>query len=167
LIGNDNAAHLEAGEGQAMNKAFVREPEPDGRAFCPLCGSLGSPVEHAVLDRHIRPTARGLVGDAAWFCSFPRCDAAYFNLFNAVVRVEELNEPVYPKDLDAPICACFGLNYDDVAADAAAGTPTRIRTNLARAKTAARCEELAADGRSCLGAIQELYQRLREERSVQ
>ena len=67
-----------------MNKAFVREPEPDGRAFCPLCGSLGSPVEHAVLDRHIQPASRGLVGDSAWFCSFPRCDAAYFNLFNAV-----------------------------------------------------------------------------------
>lgn len=150
-----------------MNKAFVREPEPDGRAFCPLCGSLGSPVEHAVLNRHIRPASRGLVGDSAWFCSFPRCDAAYFNLFNAVVRVEELNVPVYPKDLDAPICACFGLDYDDVAADAAEGTPTRIRANLAQAKTAARCEELAADGRSCLGAIQELYQRLREEQGVQ
>ena len=77
-----------------------------------------------------------------------------------------MNAPVYPKDLDAPICACFGLDYDDVAADAAEGTPTRIRANLAQAKTAARCEELAADGRNCLGAIQELYQRLREEQGV-
>jgi hypothetical protein len=151
----------------AMNKAFIREPEPDGRAFCPVCGSLGSPVERAVLDRHIRPEARGMLGDAAWFCGFARCDAAYFNLFNAVVGVAELIVPVYPKDLDAPICACFGLNYDDVAADAAAGTPTRIRANLRRAETAARCEELAADGRSCLSSIQELYQRLRKEREDQ
>lgn len=143
-----------------MNKAFVREPEPDGRAFCPLCGSLGSPVEHGVLDRYVRPESRGTLGDSGWFCAFARCDAAYFNLFNAVVSVGELVTPVYPKDLDAPICGCFGLNYDDVAADAAEGTPTRIRANLARAKTEARCELLAADGRSCVGALQELYMKL-------
>jgi hypothetical protein len=147
-----------------MNKAFVREPEPDGRAFCPLCGSLGYPVDRAVLDRFIRPDARSTLGDAAWFCGFARCDAAYFNLFNAVVGVEELNQPVYPKDLDAPICACFGLTYDDVAADAAEGTPARLRANLARAKESARCEALAADGRACAGALQELYMKLVAER---
>ena len=27
-----------------MNKAFVREPDFDGRAFCPRCGALGLPV---------------------------------------------------------------------------------------------------------------------------
>lgn len=145
-----------------MNKAFVREPEPDGRAYCPRCGSLGVPVEHGTLDAHILPKFRNKVGDAAWFCGFPRCDAAYFNLFGVVVSIEELNAPVYPKDLDAPICACFGLNYDDVAADAAEGVPVRIRANLARSESdEARCETLAADGRNCMSAIQELFIRLR------
>ena len=145
-----------------MNKAFIREPEPDGRAFCPRCGSLGVPVEYGPLDAHILPEFRNKVGDFAWFCAFPRCDAAYFNLFDAVVSIAELNGPVYPKDLDAPICPCFGLTYDDVAADAAEGTPRRIRENLARSQSdEARCESLAPDGRNCITAVQELYVRLR------
>ena len=55
--------------------------------------------------------------DAAWFCAFPRCDVAYFNLFGGVVLMDELKAPVYPYDPNAPICACFGLTYDDVEAD--------------------------------------------------
>lgn len=145
-----------------MNKAFVREPEPDGRAFCPRCESLGVPVEHGTLNTHIRSEFRNKVGDSAWFCGFLRCDAAYFNLFGVVVSIEELNAPIYPKDLDAPICACFGLGYDDVAADAADGVPVRIRENLALSQSDdARCETRAADGRSCISALQELYIRLR------
>ena len=149
-----------------MNKAFIREPEPDGRAFCPRCGSLGVPVEHQTLDAHIRAEFRNKLGDSAWFCGFPRCDSAYFNLFGAVVPIEELQTRVYPKDLDAPICACFGLNYDDVAADAAEGAPRRIRENLARSQSSeARCETLAPDGRNCIGAVQELYVRLRNKQT--
>jgi len=84
--------------------------------------------------------------------------------FDAVVLTSELKAPVYPKDLDAPICACFGLNYDDVEADVAAATPTRIRDLLAKFKTsAAHCDTLAPNGRSCIGAVQELYMKLRAQ----
>jgi hypothetical protein len=146
----------------AMNKAFVREPDFDGRAFCPRCGSLGLPVEHGPLDRHIRPEFRDALGDTAWHCSFPRCDVAYFNLFDAVVVLDELKAPIYPFDLDAPICACFGMTYDDVQADVDEGQPTRVRELLAKSKSPeARCELLAADGRCCMTAVQELYMRLR------
>jgi hypothetical protein len=145
-----------------MNKAFVREPDFDGRAFCPRCGTLGLPVEHGPLDRYVRPESRGKLGDTAWFCNFPHCDVAYFNLFEAVVLVDELRQPVYPFDLDAPMCACFGLSYDDVAADARDEKPLRIRELHAKSQTPeARCEELAADGRCCMGVVQELYMRLR------
>jgi hypothetical protein len=146
-----------------MNKAFVREPESDGRAFCPRCGSLGLPVEHGPLDEHIRPEARNKLGDTAWYCGFPRCEVAYFNLFDAVVLLEELKAAVYPHDLNAPICACFGLGYDEVEADVRDGRPTRIRELLAKSQSpAAQCERLAADGRCCLPTVQELYMRLRE-----
>jgi hypothetical protein len=149
-----------------MNKAFIREPEDDGRAFCPRCRSLGVPVEAATLDTHIRRESRGKMHDSAWFCAFPRCDVAYFNLFDAVVTMDELRAPVYPYDVNAPICACFGLTYDDVEADVEEGTPTRIRELFAKSKTpGARCEVLAADGRSCIGAVQELYMRLRSQQA--
>lgn len=145
-----------------MNKAFVKEPEFDGRAYCPRCGTLGSPVGTGPLDTHIRAQSRMKMQDAAWFCGFPRCDVAYFNIFEAVVTIDELKHPVYPKDLDAPICVCFGLTYDDVEADVADPQPTRIRALLAKSKTTdAQCQVLAADGQCCMKAVQELYMKLR------
>jgi hypothetical protein len=147
-----------------MNKAFIREPEFDGRAFCPRCGTLGTPVEAGPLDTHIRPESRSKMHDSAWFCNFARCDVAYFNLYDAIVSVDELNSPVYPHDPDAPICACFGLTYDDVLADVGDDEPARIRRLIGLMKTSeARCHSLAADGRPCLSAVQELYMRLRSK----
>jgi hypothetical protein len=117
------------------------------------------------LDTHIREESRRKLGDSGWFCAFPRCDVAYFNLFEAVVMIDELKRSVYPHDLDAPICACFGLAYDDVEADVQEAAPTRIRALLAKSKSPeAKCETLSADGRCCMGAVQELYMRLRAER---
>jgi hypothetical protein len=69
-----------------MNKAFVREPESDGRAYCPRCGSLGIPVEHGPLDAHIRPESRNKLGDSA-LLRFVR--ARRSNLFDAVVQLDE------------------------------------------------------------------------------
>ena len=147
-----------------MNKAFMREPEDDGRAYCPRCRSLGVPVMSGPLDTHIRPESRGKLLHDAWFCGFPRCDVAYFNEFDAAVTVDELRGPVYPKDARAPICACFGLTYDDVLADVDDDTPTRLRALYAKSHSGeARCATLAADGQSCLAAAQELYMRMRAQ----
>jgi hypothetical protein len=145
-----------------MNKAFVREPDDDGRAYCPRCKTLGVPVNGGPLDTHIRPEARAKMLDSAWFCGFYRCEVAYFNQFGGVVHTDELKTPVYPKDSNAPICACFGLKYEDVEADVDEPVPMRIRGVLARQKAGeAQCHTLAADGQSCMGALQELYMRLR------
>ncbi|HEY2883016.1 MAG TPA: hypothetical protein VGJ15_11295 [Pirellulales bacterium] len=145
-----------------MNKAFVREPEDDGRLHCPRCGTLGLPVNAEPLDRYIRSGARAKMHDVAWFCNFPRCEVAYFNQFEGIVLVDELNVPVYPKDFDAPLCACFGFSYADVEADAHDPQPLRIRALLVKSKSPqARCQSLAADGRSCMTAVQELYMKLR------
>lgn len=145
-----------------MNKAFVREPDDDGRAFCPRCKNLGVPVNTGPLDTHIRPESRSKMLDAAWFCGFYQCDVAYFNLFGGVVLMGELKAPVYPYDANAPICACFGLTYEDVEADVDDTAPTRIRAVLAKSKAGeAQCHTLAADGRFCMGSLQELYMRLK------
>jgi hypothetical protein len=124
-------------------------------------------VEAGPLDTHIRPESRAKVYDSAWFCGYGRCDVAYFNLFDAIVRMGELKAPVYPYEPNAPICACFGLTYDDVEADVREGTPTRIRELLAKSKSPeARCQTLAADGRCCMTAVQELYLRLRSRETA-
>ena len=150
-----------------MNKAFVREPDDDGRAYCPRCGTLGAPVEAGPLDTHIREESRRKMMDAAWFCGFARCDVAYFNLYDAVVLMDELKAPVYPHDLNAPICACFGLTYDEVEADVREEKPTRIRELLAKSKSSdARCYTLAANGQCCMSAVQELYMKLRSQQAA-
>jgi hypothetical protein len=149
-----------------MNKAFVREPEFDGRAFCPRCGALGTQVGAAALNTHVRPEARARLADTAWFCTYPPCPVAYFNLFETVVTTDELNAPVTPKDPDAPLCACFGLTRADVEADAHEPVPVRIRELVARSQSPdAQCATLAANGHCCLPEIRKLYMRLRQSSS--
>lgn len=145
-----------------MNKAFVKEPEFDGRGYCPRCGSLGISVGGAVLRNHLTDQAAAKLGDAAWFCEFAKCTVAYFNMLDVVAEVHELRQPVYPKDPDASLCACFGFTMEEIEADAREEKPVRIRALLAKSQSdAARCSELAANGQCCLREIQRLYMRLR------
>jgi hypothetical protein len=147
-----------------MNKAFVREAEFDGRAYCPRCGTQGSPVGTGPPDAHLRPEARRKLQDSAWYCSYARCDVVYFNLLETVATVDELAAPVYPYDLDAPLCACFGFRYDEIDADVRDGVPSRIRQLLARSQSSeARCHELAVDGQCCMREVQRLYMKLRSQ----
>jgi hypothetical protein len=141
-----------------MNKAFVREPEFDGRAYCPRCGSLGTAVGAMTLDHHVRPESRAIMRDSAWFCGFARCEVAYFDLLERVVPVSELRHPVYPKDPSAAICPCFGFTPDDVDAAIQDRSPASIRELLAKSKSEeARCGVLAPDGECCLREVQRLY----------
>lgn len=145
-----------------MNKAFVREPEPDGKAYCPRCAALGSTVGKETLDALVVAAARPRVGDSAWFCGFPRCDVAYFDLFHGVIAVQDLVAAVYPKDPTAPICPCFGFTMDEIEADVADGTPTRVRGLLARSQSPeAQCKTRAPDGRCCMREVQRLFMKLR------
>ena len=148
-----------------MNKAFVREPDADSRLLCPRCGSPGTEVGNGPLDTHIRAEARSRLSDNAWHCSHPVCEVAYFNLLERVVLTSELRAPVYPSNIDAPICACFGFSYDDVEADVRDGQPTRIRQLLARSRSSeARCQTLAIDGQCCLREVQRLFMKLQSQR---
>ncbi len=158
LFDYSSIQRFQARDSAPMNKAFVREPEFDGKAYCPQCGSLGVGVCEATLDHHVQEAVRSRLADAAWYCGFAKCEIAYFDLFESRVSVEELRMPVYPKDADAPICPCFGFTLDDIEADVTEGTPVRIRELLANTKSnAANCRVLAADGQCCMREVQRLY----------
>ena len=146
-----------------MNKAFVREAESsDG--YCPRCGALGTAASSAAMDTHIAPRSRRSMGETAWFCGFARCDVAYFNALETVVRVTELVKPVYPKDPGAPICPCFGFTVDEIRADIRDGTPVRIRELLAKSQSPqAHCNRSAPDGKCCMREVQRLFIKMREE----
>ena len=148
-----------------MNKAFVREPEFEGPGYCPRCGTQGLKVSSGPLDTHIRPEFRQKIAESGAYCGYGRCEVAYFDSFDSVILLSELNGPLYPYDLDVPICACFGLTYDDVEADVREGVPHRIRALLVQSKSPqAHCGTLAADGQSCLREVQRLYMKLRTTR---
>jgi hypothetical protein len=144
-----------------MNKAFVRESDSTD-VLCPRCGSVGIEVLRAALDTHVPAEARRALAASTYFCPTPSCPVAYFDAFEATVAADALTRPVHPKNPAAPLCACFGLNEEDVAADVADGTPTRIRELLAKSKSAAaRCEELSPTGRCCIPEVQRCYFKLR------
>jgi hypothetical protein len=144
-----------------MNKAFVREPDTTD-VLCPRCGTAGIGVVRAAFEHNVPSEARRSLAASTYFCSTPTCPVAYFDAFEAVVSVEALAHPIYPKDARAPLCACFGLTIEDVEADIAEGTPTRIRALLAKSKTAdAHCDELSPTGRSCIADVQRCYFKLR------
>jgi hypothetical protein len=144
-----------------MNKAFVRESEQFVE-YCPRCGSVGQPVGRETLDEHLAPQARGRLAEFAEFCPFPQCEVAYFDQFERTTLVSDLAHPVYPKDPDAPICACFGLTRDDIEQDVQEGTVARVKALLAKAQSPeARCSRLAANGQSCVSEVQRYYMKCR------
>jgi hypothetical protein len=142
-----------------MNKAFVRDPdETDIR--CPLCEAAGQSVPETALSVYLPAEVRQRLGSTVYFCETPTCEAVYFDVVEDYVKVSELLQPCYPKDPDAPLCACFGLRRADIEQDLAEGAPRRVREIVAKAKTeAAKCSQLAASGRSCVAEVQKHYLR--------
>jgi len=144
-----------------MNKAFVREPDHTAD-YCPRCGSKGEPVGGTTLKTHLTDVQLGRITDPANFCPSPQCPVAYFDGFERVVLAADLQRPVYPKDPNAPICACFGLTRTEIEQDVREGVVTRIKAVLEKAKSpAARCTQLAANGRPCLASVQKYYMQCR------
>lgn len=145
-----------------MNKAFVREPDDTGQRHCPACGSLAISVQRETWRLHVADSAANALAETAFFCPFPRCDVVYFDIFERILRLDVLRHPVYPKDPQAPICACFGLTAEEVEADVAEGGVTRVRALIEKAKSpAAHCGTAAASGQSCIGEVQRYFMKLR------
>jgi len=140
-----------------MNKAFVREPDLTVD-FCPRCGSRGLPVGIDTLRAYLSDDQRRRISDPANFCPSPRCEVVYFDAFERAVLAPELERPVYPKDPDAPICACLGLTWDDIELDVREGGVARVKAAIEHARSpGARCSQLAANGRSCEAYVQKCY----------
>ena len=145
-----------------MNKAFVREPDDTGERHCPRCGSLGIAVGGVTLDSFLKPEARAQLSEPAFFCSFARCEVAYFDLFERTAPVSALVRPVYEKDPTAPLCGCFGLTVDDVEQDVEEGGVRRVRELLAKSQSPeARCAQLSPTGQSCMPQVQRYFMKLR------
>ena len=145
-----------------MNKAFLREPDAvDER--CPRCGAPGQAVPRALVAAQVRQPDELRIADVANFCATPTCPVVYFDGFERIVTVDALARPIYPKDPNAPICACFGLTRDDIELDLAEGVVTRTKACVLRAQSPeAQCAERAPNGRSCVAEVQRLYRRLKE-----
>ena len=145
-----------------MNKAFVREPDETGALHCPACGSFGIEVRRETWLVHVVEAAAEALAETAFFCPFPRCDVVYFDMFERQVSTSSVRHGVYPKDPQAPMCACFGLTAEDVEADIAEGGVTRVRTLVEKAKgPEAHCRTAAASGQSCIGDVQRYFMKLR------
>ena len=140
-----------------MNKAFVREPDAADER-CPRCGAIGQPVSRMIIDAYVIESERDHVSIPANFCPTPVCEVAYFDVFERVILTASLIKTVYPKDPDAPICACFGLSAQDIDLDIQEGVNTRTKACVLKAKTAAaRCNDLAANGRPCVMEVQRYF----------
>ncbi len=147
-----------------MNKAFVREPEDTGERYCPKCQSLGQAVARVTVAAHIPAEALAQISEAAYFCPFPQCPVAYFDEYERTIDVQRLLRPLYPKDPEAPLCACFGLTRDDIEEDLLEGGVRRVRETLEKSKTpAAQCLTKAANGRSCAADVQRYYFQRRQQ----
>lgn len=141
-----------------MNKAFVREPDEPDDAHCPRCGAIGSSVSGATIAAHLREDLHSPLGSSAFFCVSASCEVAYFDTNGQTITTPQLRTAIYPKHPEAPICACFGLKADDVAADARAGNPAGVRMLIERSKTQSdKCATLAADGKCCVDEVQRVY----------
>ena len=140
-----------------MNKAFVREPDQN-IDYCPRCGSPGQPVGSETVEFYLPRGKQRRVADPANFCPSPRCEVVYFDAFERVILKSDLEKSVYPKDPDAPICACFGLTRRDIEQDISEGTPTRVKAILEKSKTPeARCAQMSVNGQCCVPLVQKYY----------
>ena len=145
-----------------MNKAFMKEQEQGSDGHCPRCGSLGTAVGERTLRAFLPEKTLESISKSAYFCPFQRCSVVYFDTFDRVVEEDALVKPVYPKDLDAPICGCFGFTCDEIDQDVREGGLARVRALIDKARSPeAKCAMLAADGQSCIQAVQTYYMRQR------
>ncbi len=142
-----------------MNKAFLREPD-QAESRCPACDAVGQSVGSQTLSAQLTEELRRRFADTAAFCRTENCPVVYFDDFGAKVERGELSRPIPIKDVDAPLCGCFGLTRDDIEQDVAEGVVTRTKAVVLKGQSAeARCSTQSPNGRPCLPEVQGYYVR--------
>ena len=81
-----------------------------------------------------------------------------------MATIDSLLQPVYPKDPQAPICACFQFHTNEIDLDIAEGGVRRTRELIEKAKSPdAHCSTAAANGQSCAAEVQRYYMKHRSK----
>lgn len=142
-----------------MNKAFLREPDQtDSR--CPVCDGVGQSVGPQTLAAQLPEELRRRFVDTAEFCRSENCPVVYFDDYGARVDRSEIGRPIPIKDVEAPLCGCFGLTRDDIEQDVAEGVVTRTKAVVLKAQSSeARCSTQSPNGRSCVAEVQGYFVR--------
>ncbi len=116
------------------------------------------------LAAYLTEQQRGHLAEPVNFCPSAECPVAYFDGLERLVLATDLQRPAYPKDPEAPICACFGLTRADIEQDVREGGVRRTKDALEKAKSKeARCWEMAANGRPCVAYVQKYYLKCRAD----
>lgn len=143
-----------------VNKAFVRDPEPqDPRCPEPTgCGAAGVAVEAETLETQLAARARGTLSDPIFYCPNPRCAVGYYDALGGVVSRDEIRHPAYPKPASAPLCRCLGITAETVIEEAKRGDREGIRRIVAQAEQGAhRCRKAMPSGRPCATEARRLF----------
>ena len=140
-----------------MNKAFIREPDQVA-SRCPKCDSAGHPVGPQTLIAHLTAEILKSLAESAYFCPDSHCEIVYYDDYGGIVLRASVPGRIPIKDIDAPLCACFGLTREDIEQDLEEEVVTRTRAAVLRAQSdASRCTTLAPNGRSCIPEVQGYY----------
>jgi len=147
---------------RGVNKAFCREPDSAEPPRCPRCSVVGVQVTSDTLAAHAG--SADSLAEPTYFCGTDTCEVAYFDLLERSIPTSLARGLFWPKDPEAPLCACHGLSPDDVDAAIESGDLTKVRAVVTSATAPdARCGTLAADGRPCAARVQRLFVRRRQE----
>lgn len=143
-----------------MNKAFVRDPEPQDPC-CPEqtgCGAVGVPVEQETLDAQLSKDARQTLQGQAFYCPNPVCEVAYFDAWGGTVPLDRVARPTYPKPDSALLCHCLGIRADEIIEEAKRGCRDRIRQLVAEAESGTHpCAKQMPSGRPCVTEARRLF----------
>lgn len=143
-----------------MNKAFVRDPEPQDPC-CPElngCGATGILVPEETVRAQLSEEARGVLQGPAYYCPTPSCDVAYFDALGATVGVDHLAIPASPKSDDAPLCNCIGVTAEEIVEEAQRGCRDLIRQIVAEAeRDGCRCARRMPSGQPCATEARRLF----------
>ena len=146
-----------------MNKAFCKEPDSSLPPRCPRCGTDGVQIAPETLRAHLDAAAVESLAEPAYWCPDESCGVAYFDLLERTVATSEARGLFWPKDPGGPLCCCHGLTVEDVDADLAEGTPSRVRAVVQKAsQPGAACATMSPDGRSCVARVQRYYMRRKQ-----